>query len=78
MSSDSWMAWAMEHYNTDEAGVKKIMTERAKLGPKVREARLRAQGKKHRGGFSDPEFARKAGALGKAKRFGKSENQISG
>lgn len=74
MSSDKWMAWMMERHGTDEAGVRRIMAERGKKGPQIRDQKLKP-GQKHNGGFSDTELARKAGELGRAKRFGKSEKE---
>lgn len=69
--NEHFVKMMMERHNTNEAGVRRIMRERGKKGPQAREARLKAEGRKHVGGFSDPEFARQAGEKGRAVRFGK-------
>lgn len=74
MTDSAWMAWAKQHYNTDEAGVRKLMSDRLKAGREKYQQEVRDGKRKHVTPFSDPEVARKAGAKGKSVRFGKEYN----
>jgi hypothetical protein len=66
MTDSLWLEWAKKRYNTDEEGVRRIMAERSAKALEARRQK-QARGIKHRGGFSDPEFARKMGAIGKSR-----------
>lgn len=73
MTNDLWLAWATQHYNTDEAGVRKIMTDRAKRGPAARKAKLQ-KGETYRGGFNNAKTAKEAGDKGRQTRYNKEYN----
>lgn len=64
----AWFAEMRAKFDTDDEGVREIMRQRQKQSmnsPKRKE-------KPHRGGFSNPERARAAGAKGRQSRYGQS------
>lgn len=69
--SEAWYAKMRERYQTDDEGVREIMRQRQL---KSMEARKQS-GKKHRGGFSNPEVAKKASRLGVQARLGSTSRE---
>lgn len=70
MSSEAWMEWAKQTYNTDEAGVRQLMSDKAKISAQKKRERM-SQGIKPVGGFSNVEVAKEAGKKGRTARWKK-------
>lgn len=66
--SEKWMRAMIERYGSEDA----VRTEMKRRQEKSMLNPNRQKGQ-HRGGFSDIEFAKKAGERGRATRYGKSD-----